>query len=237
MAEIDDLLSSTLKRVAHPGDAAGVADAIRSRVDAGDTGTPATSSGFGRRGFFRWWPWIAALVLLLGVGVPFAAIGLIPGEDVAAPPTPAVHSSAAPSPTPSRTATPTPTPTPTETVAPQPEPAPAPAPPPPPAPPADTTAPTITQPVSSETTVYVMNGTSTVISTTASDNVAVNAVTISWSGAATGSAAMQYSGGTWSYTFYSSGATPYSSITFAAQAFDTSGNASVPGYVVVATAN
>jgi len=48
---------------------------------------------------------------------------------------------------------------------------------------------------------------------------------------------MQYSGGTWSYTFNSSGAAPNSSITFAVQALDTASNASAPGYVSVATAS
>jgi len=234
MAEIDDLLSSTLKRVAHPGDAAGVADAIRSRVDAGDTGTPATSSGFGRRGFFRWWPWIAAVVLLLGIGGPFAAIGLIPSEDVAAPPTPAVHSSVAPSPTPSRTATPTPTPTPTETVAPEPEPAPAPAPPPvPPAPPADTTAPTISQATATPPYVFVGNGGPTDLSATVTDNVAVAYVAISWSGSATGYGSMQYSGSSWTFHYVAPPGTPAGTITFAITGVDGSGNASAPTYVNV----
>ena len=42
---LDELLSGSLKRAAQPGDSAGVADTIRARVAAGDTGTPGPSSG------------------------------------------------------------------------------------------------------------------------------------------------------------------------------------------------
>ncbi len=67
MAEIDVLLSASLKRSAQPGDAAGVADAIRSRIAAGDTGAPAASSGFGGGGLLSWLPWVG-LVVLAGIG-------------------------------------------------------------------------------------------------------------------------------------------------------------------------
>ncbi len=68
MSEIDVLLSASLKRLAPDGDTAGVADAIRSRVDAGDTGTPASTSGFGaaRPSLMSWLPW-AGLVLVAGI--------------------------------------------------------------------------------------------------------------------------------------------------------------------------
>ncbi|MCU1440980.1 MAG: hypothetical protein JWP85_1977 [Rhodoglobus sp.] len=77
MAEIDELLSSTLKRVAQPGDPAGVADAIRSRVDAGDTGTPAASSGFGAGGVAGWLPWIGLVVVAGLVGGAIGATGVL----------------------------------------------------------------------------------------------------------------------------------------------------------------
>lgn len=75
MAEIDDLLGASLKRLAHPGDAAGVADAIRSRVDAGDTGTPASSSGFGG-GILSWLPWLGVIVVAGAVGTGGGVAGL-----------------------------------------------------------------------------------------------------------------------------------------------------------------
>lgn len=72
MAEIDTLLGDSLKRLAQPGDAAGVADAIRSRVDAGDTGTPATSSGFGGGNPLSWLPWVGLVVV---AGIAGGAVG------------------------------------------------------------------------------------------------------------------------------------------------------------------
>ena len=67
--ELDELLSGSLKRAAQPGDSAGVADAIRARVAAGDAGTPApsgTAPGWG--GSLGWIPWVGAIVVagLLG---------------------------------------------------------------------------------------------------------------------------------------------------------------------------
>lgn len=82
MAEIDVLLSASLKRIAQPGDAAGVADAIRSRVDAGDTGTPASSSGFGGGGGpLTWLPWVGVVVVGGIIGGAVGASGVL-----AAPP-------------------------------------------------------------------------------------------------------------------------------------------------------
>jgi len=72
MAELDELLSATLERVAEPGDPAGVADAIRSRIAAGDSGTPAGSSGFGGGGPLSWLPWIGVVVM---AGVAGGAVG------------------------------------------------------------------------------------------------------------------------------------------------------------------
>jgi len=76
MAEIDTLLSNSLKRLAQPGDAAGVADAIRSRVDAGDTGTPAQSSGFGGGSPLSWLPWVGLVVVAGLVGGSLAPLGV-----------------------------------------------------------------------------------------------------------------------------------------------------------------
>jgi hypothetical protein len=42
--DIDALLSSSLKKAAEPANSAGVADAIRARVDAGDTGASVAGS-------------------------------------------------------------------------------------------------------------------------------------------------------------------------------------------------
>ena len=50
MAELEELLSATLKRIAPPADPSGVAEAIRARVEAGDTGistASATAPGWG----------------------------------------------------------------------------------------------------------------------------------------------------------------------------------------------
>ncbi len=83
MAEIDVLLSASLKRIAQPGDAAGVADAIRTRVDAGDTGAPASSSGFGggaggvAGGVAGWLPWLGLVVVAGAVGGSLGPLGLL----------------------------------------------------------------------------------------------------------------------------------------------------------------
>ncbi|MDP3209711.1 MAG: hypothetical protein Q8M65_11220, partial [Rhodoglobus sp.] len=89
MDDIDAVLSSSLKRIAAPGDAAGVADAIRARVDAGDTGTPATTSGFGG-GAAAWLPWLGLVVvagLVGGALGPLGALGAQNTEELVAAPT------------------------------------------------------------------------------------------------------------------------------------------------------
>ena len=83
MADIDVLLSASLKRIAQPGDAAGVADAIRARVDAGDTGTPATASGFGAR---PWWLFLLSGLLVILVAVTGVSVAL--GQPSPVTPTP-----------------------------------------------------------------------------------------------------------------------------------------------------
>lgn len=67
LKDIDGVLRDSFARIAEPGDPAGVADAIRSRLAAGDIGTPAQSSGFGGGGFGPW--------LLGGAIVVIAALG------------------------------------------------------------------------------------------------------------------------------------------------------------------
>jgi hypothetical protein len=86
MAEFDGLdgvLRDALQRAAQPGDSTGVADAIRSRVAAGDPGTSVTGStapGWGGGGPLSWVPWLA-LVVVAGIGgTALGASGVIPGE-------------------------------------------------------------------------------------------------------------------------------------------------------------
>ena len=220
MADIDVLLSASLKRIAQPGDAAGVADAIRARVDAGDTGTPATASGFGAR---PWWLFLLSGLLVILVAVTGVSVAL--GQPSPVTPTPDAASVAvSSSPTTSPTLTPTPTATPTATAAPEPAPAPA-EPDPEPAPPADTTAPVIDS-VTWSSTIYSANGGPTTIAALATDDTGVVAVAISWAGWATGSASMAPG---WSYTLDPSPGPPvFGTVTFTVQAFDAAGNASDP---------
>ena len=79
--QLDELLSGSLKRAAQPGDSAGVADAIRARVAAGDAGTPAPSGsapGFeGGAGPLSWLPWVGAIVVLGLVGGVLGVSGAV----------------------------------------------------------------------------------------------------------------------------------------------------------------
>ena len=84
MADIDATLRDSLKRMAEPGDATGVADAIRSRVEAGGTGSSGSSgsgsSGAGAAGrvpggSVPWLPWLSLGGLVLAVAVAGAAAG------------------------------------------------------------------------------------------------------------------------------------------------------------------
>lgn len=65
---IDSVLRDSFARIAEPGDPAGVADAIRTRMDAGDTGTPAQSSGFGSGSGFGPWLFGGAVVIIAALG-------------------------------------------------------------------------------------------------------------------------------------------------------------------------
>jgi hypothetical protein len=67
--ELDGVLRDALQRAAQPGDSTGVADAIRSRIAAGDPGTSvagSTAPGWGG-GVWSWLPWVG-LVVLAGIG-------------------------------------------------------------------------------------------------------------------------------------------------------------------------
>ncbi len=213
MDELDVLLSASLKRVAQPGDPAGVADAIRDRVAAGDTGAPASTSGFGPR---RWW------VLWLGVGVVVVlvtggavAFGTVLPTTVVASPTATVVASPTPTVTPTRTATPTPSPTPTPVVTPTVEPEPEPEP--------DTTAPVIVSAASDP--IYGANGSMPIISAVVTDDTGVASVAISWKGVLNGSASMT---GDWSYALTVPPGTPAGALEFTVVAMDAAGNTSAP---------
>jgi hypothetical protein len=72
---IDAAIRSAFANAARPADSHGVADAIRSRMSAGDTGTPAdgpTAPGFGGR-WFSWLPWVGVVLV---TGIAGGALGL-----------------------------------------------------------------------------------------------------------------------------------------------------------------
>ena len=79
-------------------------------------------------------------------------------------------------------------------------------------------------------TIYVVEPVTVVAS--ASDDVGVTSVTVTWSGQYSGSAPMSLVGGEWRYTF-----TPPTNetgtITFTVVARDAAGNQSAPAHVVV----
>lgn len=87
---LDELLGASLKRVAEPGDPAGVAEAIRARVDGGDTGTPSTGGEFGAGsgGGWPWMPWLGGAVTAAVVGGLVGASGMFgslqPGDSASA---------------------------------------------------------------------------------------------------------------------------------------------------------
>ena len=238
MTDIDAALRGAFARAAEPGDPAGVVEALRARMAAGDTGTPAATSGFGaRRGW--WWPYVAGAVVLGVVGGVLGASGAFTATTTASiEPRPVIIESSAPS------ATPTPTPTPTVSVTPSPTPvateAPAPAAPPPaPAPIADTTGPTLGGASSSPDDdvcaddsyagYYAITST---ISVAANDNVGVAGVHITWSGAESGSGEMS-SGASWSFTFNPTQNTQSGTVTFTLVARDAAGNTSAPSTTTV----
>ncbi len=72
LKDIDSVLRDSFARIAEPGDPAGVADAIRSRLAAGDTGTSAQSSGFGGGGLR---PWLLGGAIIIAAALGGGAIG------------------------------------------------------------------------------------------------------------------------------------------------------------------
>lgn len=78
-ADLDSRLRDAFARAAEQGDSTGVADAIRARVAAGDSGTSVSSStapGWGG-GVFSWLPWLALLVVGAIVGGAIGVSGLV----------------------------------------------------------------------------------------------------------------------------------------------------------------
>ena len=233
LKDIDSLLRDSFARIAEPGDPAGVVDSIRTRMDAGDTGTPASSSGFGdRRGWF--WPYVAGAVVLGILGWALGVSGVF---------TPAVHMTLE-QPTVSAgstevPATPTPTPTPTATASATPEPTQEAPPPPAPAPVQDTTAPKLSTPTAtpdhdicaddSYAAYYAITST---IASAVSDNVAVTGVYISWTGVESGGGEMT-PGSIWTFIFNPAQSTPTGQVVFTLVAHDAAGNTSAPGSTTV----
>ena len=77
LTDIDSLLRDSFARIAEPGDPAGVVESIRTRMDAGDTGAPASSSGFSSGS--PWFvPWILGGAVLAVAGLVLGTSGLIP---------------------------------------------------------------------------------------------------------------------------------------------------------------
>jgi hypothetical protein len=100
--------------------------------------------------------------------------------------------------------------------------------------PSDTTPPVVTK--MSANPLMVVNGQSSTISVTASDDVGVTGVTLSWSGpnGLTGSAPMALSSGVWRYTrSHQSFSNGFGYWTFTARASDAAGNLSAPVQVMV----
>lgn len=243
MADIDDLLSATLKRVAQPGDPAGVADAIRARVAAGDTGTSVERAGWRSGRLRRWFPWIGLLLVLLIVvgGIGAAQYAGQASVYVAGPtstPSPAASATPSGSPTPLPSAT-VATPTPSATTTHRPHPHPHVNPPvvvakPPhhtPPKPRDTRAPVLANPSADPTTIAArgQSGSCNVpsdrstVTVTATDNVRVTSVRASWAG---GNASLTKSGTSWHFLFQHAAAQQDAVYAITLVARDAAGNTS-----------
>ena len=279
---LDALLRDALGKAAEAGDSTGVADAIRSRVAAGDAGpsvvTGSTAPGWGG-GVGSWLPWLGLLVIAGVGGTALGASGLV-GAPVGEPErgTTAIVQAASPASScpggpivdelragdrvlavgrseqldylgvrdPRDLDTVLWLPAEFVTIDPgQPDPSTLPVsacpsvvvtyPTPIPTPEPDTTRPKVGQVGASQNPVFVGNNGTSVISATASDNERVTSVSISWSGTTSGSAAMAFSGGTWTYVFDPPQDTPNGVVTFTIQARDAAGNVSSPATVNVQT--
>jgi hypothetical protein len=229
--DLDALLSTSLRDAAVAGDSAGVADVIRARVAAGDTGTPASGpeapgwAGLGRPGWF--WPLVTVVAGLAGVLAVLVAVLLWPATQPVATTQPLPTGSAPLTPTSTPTLTPTPTPTPTSAPTPTPSSGPV-APPPPPPPPADA-APAIQQISADPAAVGCAPGST--ISVLASDDRRVSGVALSWNGPSSGSGPMVLQSGVWTlFIPMSSGTGTY---TITAVARDSADQPSAPASIGV----
>jgi hypothetical protein len=101
----------------------------------------------------------------------------------------------------------------------------------------DTASPQLSAPTAQPTTVGCSTGypypTSSLISVTAQDNVAVTRVDISWSGSYSGSSTMANSGSMWTFTFDATGPCDRGDVTFSMVALDAAGNRSAASTVSV----
>jgi hypothetical protein len=85
---LDALLRDALGKAADAGDSTGVADAIRSRVAAGDAGTSvvtgSTAPGWGGGGVLGWLPWLGLIVVAALGGTALGASGAlgVPAQEV-----------------------------------------------------------------------------------------------------------------------------------------------------------
>ncbi len=255
MAELDDLLRASLTRSMQPGDSTGVADLIRARVDSGDRGTPAATSGYGAtRGWPTWWVGLLAMFLVVGMVVGgglvaerVTSVASNGGPGVAAPTvSPTASTTETPRPTapaaappaaPVAPAEPTPEPPAEEQAPPPPPPVvePSPTPTSPPPPPVDTIAPSIVQYWAS--TGQVCSDpqpgwdTAATLGAVVIDDVGVAGVSASWA-LDGGSSGFSGSGDTWLGTFDpSSGSEGLAEITIVA--WDAAGNVSAPVLVAV----
>lgn len=228
MADIDDMLKGSFERLAEPGNSAGVADLIRSRVAAGDTGTSAdpaatVAPGWEQAARPRWfWPMlgtIGALIVILSILIGTLVVGSTP--EPTASPVPSETPTESPTPTPTPTATPTPTPTPTASDEPDDDPEP---PPPPPAP-KDTTAPVVQQVYSNPNPPQCVTQAQVSIWALISDNTAVTRATVSWTGTTSGSGQMTAASGMWQYVFTLPSDGDW---TFTVVGSDAAGNSSAP---------
>lgn len=240
MAELDELIGASLKRLAAPAEPNGVAASIQRRVDSGDPGSPAAVSGFAGGGLSRWLP-------LLGPGLALVVASLLVGGVAVAgalgvpdrPPALVPVASGSPSPTPSPTSTSTappvapPAAAPAEPVAPEEdeedeeqEQAP-----PPPPPPSDVTAPTVSQYWAApaqlcsdpqpgwETTAQIV--------VVVSDDSGVAGVSASWAELGGGSLGLSTGGGDWVGYFDPPSGTE-GAVTMSLVAWDAAGNSSAP---------
>jgi hypothetical protein len=225
--EFDEQLSEALKRLAEPGDPAGVADSIRARMAAGGPGGPKPRRvPTGWRRIPRWALAVGAAVVVIGL-VGGILLGLAPAGHPTTPISlsPQPSSVPAPSVSPTTTTTPTPGSTPTHHPAPptsNPGGGPSTS---PHHPARDTTSPMV-----GPTTVQLADycsfaqGLSDTVNTHASDNVRVASVDISWAGTGTSGSGTMTATGHGGWTFSIPAANTQHQVTVTVTAHDEAGN-------------